>query len=841
MECHNLEEYRSCRKLDFESTKNIEAKEKIEIIHSKILDEEIPKIDMEFGSEEEAYNFYNSYAFKVGFSIRRSKGQKDQDGRMIDRMFCYSCEGYRRRDRRDMNVKYHRAETRFGCLARMKVTSRQTDNYRVIEFVAEHTHVTSSPNKSHLHRSHRRVTAAQAAEIDMADRSRIAPKESCELMARRAGGRENLGMIPLDYKNYLRTKRMIQMRLGETGGVLEYLQRMQSKDPNFFYAIQVDVDDLITNIFWADAAMITSYFHFGDVISFDTTYRKNQEGRPFAMFLGVNNHKQTTVFGTALLYDETAETFMWLFDTFATAMSGKKPKTILTDQDAAMAKALSSQWPETYHRLCIWHIYQNAAKHLNNVFEKFREFSKEFSNCIYDYDEESEFVEAWNNMLIKYDLEGNDWLKQMYDLREKRALVYGRETFCADMTTTQRSESMNNAIKGFVSYKHNLLRFFENFERLLDYRRYEELQADFKATQRKVKLSFEVEILKHASSFYTPAVLNMFQTQVCESYDCVITLFDENETLFKYKIFPKKMHLHHIVEYDSADDTVTCSCKKFQFTGILCSHALKVLSEKNILKIPSRYILKRWTIKAKVRDELDNCAANDHSEDPKIAMVNRYQELCRLFQTCVVTKASKSEKAYNYAKSGLRKIVEEIDDPSNDQIIHSYDENQYSSREMNNIKGIKTKGKVRGKSSRPKGALEKARKKKKVERNKNEESSGSGKKFNQNTFDGPYQHDPFIFGASQSLKSGILSINAAIFKNWVSSLFGRDRQLHFEVPLAQQPLQNSELCISPLNLNQHESQNAYTNLNNNMSMMELLQQTHSFHTSFELPQNPSNS
>ena len=195
---------------------------------------------------------------------------------------------------------------------------------------------------------------------------------------------------------------------------------------------------------------------------------------------------------------------------------------------------------------------------------------------------------------------------------------------------------------------------------MLDYRRYEELQADFKVTQRKVKLSFEVEILKHGSIFYTPAMLNMFQTQVSESYDCVITLYDENETLFKYKIFPKKRHLHHIVEYDSADDTVTCSCKKFQFTGILCSHALKVLSEKNILKIPSRYILKRWTIKAKVRDELDNCAANDHSEDPKIAMVNRYQELCRLFQTCVVTKASKSEKAYNYAKSGLTRLWKKL-------------------------------------------------------------------------------------------------------------------------------------------------------------------------------------
>ena len=34
---------------------------------------------------------------------------------------------------------------------------------------------------------------------------------------------------------------------------------MQSKDLNFSYAIQVDLDDLITNIFWADGRMKLDY------------------------------------------------------------------------------------------------------------------------------------------------------------------------------------------------------------------------------------------------------------------------------------------------------------------------------------------------------------------------------------------------------------------------------------------------------------------------------------------------------------------------------------------------------------------------------------------------------
>ncbi|KAL3499810.1 hypothetical protein ACH5RR_038903 [Cinchona calisaya] len=55
------------------------------------------------------------------------------------------------------------------------------------------------------------------------------------------------------------------MMHGDTGGVLEYLQKMQLEDPNSFYAIQVDEDDLITNIFWLDAKMRTDYADFGDV------------------------------------------------------------------------------------------------------------------------------------------------------------------------------------------------------------------------------------------------------------------------------------------------------------------------------------------------------------------------------------------------------------------------------------------------------------------------------------------------------------------------------------------------------------------------------------------------
>ena len=102
-------------------------------------------------------------------------------------------------------------------------------------------------------------------------------------------------------------------------------------NPSFLYAIQLDNVKQITNIFWADARMIIDYANFGDVVTFDITYGTNKELRPLRVFTGFNHHRGLTVFGAALLYDETAESFKGLFESFLVAHVGKRPKTNFTN------------------------------------------------------------------------------------------------------------------------------------------------------------------------------------------------------------------------------------------------------------------------------------------------------------------------------------------------------------------------------------------------------------------------------------------------------------------------------------------------------------------------------
>ncbi|XP_059623207.1 protein FAR1-RELATED SEQUENCE 5-like [Cornus florida] len=295
---------------------------------------------MEFDIEEEANDFYNAYSGRIGFSIRKEYGNK-VNGRITSRALVYSKEGVKGTDKRDVFRKTPRAETRTNCGAQMVLRYDKTKaKYVVSKFVKSHNHPFIIVECSHIMPSQRRISSVQAIDIELASDSRVPACNAYELMGRQSGGKESVGYLEVDLKNYLRTQRQNELLYGEAAWLVDYFETHACEDPSFFYSLQLDTEQMITNIFWSDCRMIIDCGHFGDVISFDITYKVVHSNRPFAIFWGMNHHWETAVFGAAIMYDETADSFVWLFETFLKAMSGKVPKTIITDQDATMAKAL---------------------------------------------------------------------------------------------------------------------------------------------------------------------------------------------------------------------------------------------------------------------------------------------------------------------------------------------------------------------------------------------------------------------------------------------------------------------------------------------------------------------
>lgn len=161
-------------------------------------------------------------------------------------------------------------------------------------------------------------------------------------------------------------------------------------------------------MFWVDAKGREDYKIFGDVVSFDITYITNKYKMPFAPFIGVNNHFQSTLLGCALVGKEETSTFVWLMETWIRAMGGIAPNAILTDQDLAMKAAIAKVFPNTQHHFCLWHIMRKVPENFGHIIKQCENFIGIFKGCIYNSKTPEEFEKRSKDMLYEFDLDINE-------------------------------------------------------------------------------------------------------------------------------------------------------------------------------------------------------------------------------------------------------------------------------------------------------------------------------------------------------------------------------------------------------------------------------------------------
>ena len=61
---------------------------------------------------------------------------------------------------------------------------------------------------------------------------------------------------------------------------------------------------------------------------------------------------------------------------------------------------------------------KNACKHLARVVDEYKKFNADFKHCIYDIEEEDEFVGAWDKIIDKYELHDNEWLQRLFEKKK---------------------------------------------------------------------------------------------------------------------------------------------------------------------------------------------------------------------------------------------------------------------------------------------------------------------------------------------------------------------------------------------------------------------------------------
>ncbi|KAK9096064.1 hypothetical protein Sjap_021561 [Stephania japonica] len=614
-----------------------------------------PYTGLSFRSEEAAYEFYNAYAKEKGFSIRKSHIQRSRvDRSVISREYVCANQGFRStNDRRYKGkVVQPRRETRVDCRAAMSI-KRRSKKWVVDRFHREHNHALVDPAKTEKLRSHRKITGTTKLVIDALYKCRIGPSKIIQVLTKAASSGDKVEIGGLDLMKYMNKERKNSIEV-EGYRVLEYIQGIRAFDPGFFHAVEVGENRSMRSIFWADSRAREAYKQFGDALVFDKICRANKELFPFASFTGLNHHRQPVLFGCAVLADETVESLVWLFKTFLRAMSYQHPISMVTVQDKAVFSATMEVFPQTKHQFCMLEIEKNVIANLSELFNMHPDFQEEYKKCIYSSLKPEEFESCWRALLIKYHLKDSSWLNSMYDQRSHWVPLYLRDTFFAGMTSTKLGQAY---FDGFLHDATPLNEFVPRYEQAVKRRRKEEADEDIMTIYTSAGSTSRNPIEEHAARVYTRNMFTRFGHEIYRISGCIVQKISEEKFMSKYLVGKDgdKADQMHIVTFDSKDICANCSCQMFEFEGMLCRHVLKVFQEANILDIPPRYILKRWTMSARYA----GCCSGDGgglSQDETTVNVCFLKEMAVRFLESGVSSTERNNVAIDIIEEGMKKF-----------------------------------------------------------------------------------------------------------------------------------------------------------------------------------------
>jgi MULE transposase domain/FAR1 DNA-binding domain/SWIM zinc finger len=566
-----------------------------------------PYVGMEFGTTDEAYNFYNAYAGHFGFSVRRNSFTKSKKGVSSIRFCCYK-EGFSKRqiakqnflgsstDQKTPEREY--GSTRTGCKAYIRLRLMKTGIWQVTAFQEAHNHdLILSPSKNRNLRSQKEMQAEDKEVILDLSAQNVGTSQIMEYMAKKRGGKRKLHFKKKDVNNQIAThnRKIIGVDIETT---LAYFRKRQEEDPEFFYAIDADENGTAQHVFWVDGRARRAYLEFGDVVTFDTTYNTNKYNMPLAPFIGCNHHRHSIFFGMALLRAEKVANFTWLFEIWLKAMYGKHPKAIITDQDPAMRIAIKNMFPNTIHRCCQWHVMRKAREQLLKVYNSKPSFEDHLKRVINRSLTVIEFEQCWATMLETHKVKDNNHLKVMFRSRAEWVPAYFRDTFFAEMSTTQRSESMNAILKLWLHSHTSIYQFVMKIENVIEGIWHRESDEDIKTMNETPRLWSKYHIEHEALEVYTRNSFFVFKEILVES-TLGIVIQIEKDALYEVSIKTHPLIKNwipesYMVDVDIDNENFSCNCKGFEFEGFLCQHALKVMQHLGCEHLPKKYIMKRW-------------------------------------------------------------------------------------------------------------------------------------------------------------------------------------------------------------------------------------------------------
>ncbi|XP_042445527.1 protein FAR1-RELATED SEQUENCE 6-like [Zingiber officinale] len=229
-----------------------------------------------------------------------------------------------------------------------------------------------------------------------------------------------------------------------------------------------------------------------------------------------------------------------------------------------MTIAIEEVFRNSYHRLCLWHIMKKLPVKLGG-HAQYKMIKKQLKTIVYNSLTVDECDENWLRMIEEFKLENNDWLKSLYEERNRWQFV----------------EQYDSALK-------------KNIEN--------EKKLDFVSFNSIMPVILGHSIERQFQNAYTNNIFTLFQDEIRGLMFCDASLLrEEGETLI-FEVVENMLgnnghpgrEVSFRVHYTELDCQLKCVCRLFEFRGILCRHVIKVLMRMKVIEVLMRYIMDRW-------------------------------------------------------------------------------------------------------------------------------------------------------------------------------------------------------------------------------------------------------
>ncbi|RYR51053.1 hypothetical protein Ahy_A06g026109 [Arachis hypogaea] len=296
--------------------------------------------------------------------------------------------------------------------------------------------------------------------------------------------------------------------------------------------------------------------------------------------------------------------------------------------------------------------------------------------------------ENWNGFLLNFGLVDNKWLSDLYEDRHIWVPIYLDHHFWAGMRSTQRSESMHSFFNKFITWNSSLIQFVKQYDNCLGDREQAERESDAADFHTVIPCATKSSIEAQFQDVYTHQKFRKVQAQFRGKANCITRLMNSALGYSVYEVgeqVSSSIFNKFVVTYDSVAAEVKCQCLLFESRGILCRHALSVLSfEQELTAILHHAYDNVMTEMESLKAKRKGTSSLSH-EDANLESVNELQSLPRI-RTRGRPKnrlGSKLDKQIaNATKKKKTKLLSEINLFDAASVVHS-NSSQYQGHVMN--------------------------------------------------------------------------------------------------------------------------------------------------------------